>query len=32
MFLLLVKAGADVNFVYPEEDYKPAFKEEEVDE
>jgi hypothetical protein len=32
IFYLLVKNGADVNFVYPEETYKPCFKEEEVDE
>jgi len=32
IFYLLVKAGADVNFVYPEALYKPALKEEEVDE
>ena len=32
MFLALVKAGADVNIVYPEETYRPAFTEEEVDD
>ena len=32
IFLLLVKAGADVNVVYPEETYKPALKDEELDE
>jgi hypothetical protein len=32
IFKQLVKAGADVNFVYPEDHFKPAFKEEEVDE
>ena len=30
IFLLLAKAGADVNFVYPESHYKPALKEEEL--
>ena len=32
IFYLLAKAGADVNFVYPEDEYKPAFNDEEVDE
>jgi ankyrin repeat protein len=30
IFMLLVKSGSDVNFVYPEELYKPAFKDEEL--
>lgn len=32
IFLLLAKAGADVNIVYPEGHYKPALKEEELEE
>ena len=32
IFLLLVKAGADVNVVYPEAHYKPALKEDELEE
>lgn len=32
IFMLLAKAGADVNVVYPEEDFKPAHKEEEVED
>lgn len=32
IFLQLVKAKADVNFVYPEKLFKPALKEEELDE
>lgn len=31
IFILLAKAGADVNFVYPESHYKPALKEGEID-
>lgn len=31
IFTRLLKAGADVNVLYPEEKYKPAFKEDEVD-
>jgi len=30
MFSLLAKSGSDVNFIYPEEIFKPALKEEEV--
>lgn len=30
--MLLVKHGADVNILYPEGLYKPAFKEEDVDD
>jgi hypothetical protein len=32
IFLLLVKAGADVNFVYPEKLFKPALKDEDLDD
>ena len=32
IFLNLVKAGADVNFVFPEPDYKPDLKDEEVED
>ena len=32
IFYLLVNAGADVNVVYPESHYKPALKEEDLDE
>lgn len=32
IFYLLCKAGADVNIVYPENLYKPALKEEDLDE
>ena len=32
LFSVLVKKGADVNYVYPEKAFKPAFKSEEVDE
>ena len=32
IFLQLVKAKADVNFAYPEKLFKPALKEEELDE
>lgn len=31
IFLNLVKAGADVNIVYPEDKFKPAFKKDEVE-
>ena len=30
IFLLLAKHGADVNIVYPEKNFKPAFKEDDV--
>lgn len=30
IFMALVKKGADVNFVYPEDFYKPGFKEDEI--
>lgn len=32
IFMCLVKSGADVNFLYPEESFKPAFREDEVDD
>ncbi len=32
IFLNLVKAGADVNFVFPEPDFKPDFKDEELED
>ena len=32
IFLSLVKAGADVNFVFPEPDFKPDFKDEELED
>lgn len=32
IFLLLSVNGADMNIIYPEKLYKPAFKEDEVDE
>lgn len=32
IFYLLVKNKADVNFVYPEKSFKPAFNETEVDD
>ena len=31
-FYSLVKAGANVNILYPEESFKPGFKEHEVDD
>jgi hypothetical protein len=32
IFYLLVKNGADVNFIYPEDAYKPALRDEEVED
>lgn len=32
IFLSLVKNGADVNFVYPEDEFKPALRDEEVED
>jgi hypothetical protein len=32
IFSLLCQAGADVNIIYPEELFKPALKDEELDE
>lgn len=32
IFSVLVKNGADVNVVYPEKLYKPAFKEDDVED
>jgi len=32
IFMLLVKKGADVNIVYPEDSFKPGLREEDVDD
>jgi ankyrin repeat protein len=32
IFMSLAKSGADMNFVYPEEVFKPGFKDEEVED
>ena len=32
IFLLLAKAGANLNHSYPEKDFKPGFKDEDLDE